>query len=72
MHHAVVNQTTINMVKITTKLQIHLADLIKWDTDGENGDNKYTRGIIVVMVNNPQGDAEHLEHIEWVEDLKSR
>lgn len=24
------------------------------------------------MINHPQGDAEQLEHIEWVEDLKKQ
>lgn len=48
----------------------HLTDLIKWNTDGKNGDNEYTSGVNIIAINNPQGDAAQLENVEWVEYLK--
>lgn len=43
---------------------------MKGDADGENGDNKYTYGVKIIFIDQPQGDAERLKHIKWVEDLQ--
>lgn len=48
----------------------HLTNLIKRNTDGNQGDNDYTSGVSVIVINNPQEDAAQLENVEWVEHLK--
>ena len=50
----------------------HLARFIQRDADRQERDEKDTGGIIIVVIAHPQGDAEHLKDIKWIEDLKRK
>lgn len=51
-------------------MQAYLTDLIQWNTNGDEGDQKYTYGIIIITIYCPQDDAGQLENVERVQNLK--
>lgn len=50
----------------------HLPDLVQRDADRQERDEQNAHGVIVILVHDPQGDAEALEHVEGVQDLKDQ
>lgn len=48
----------------------HPADLVERQTYGDKGDDDDASSIVVVTICQPQSNAEHLEHVEWVEHLQ--
>lgn len=48
----------------------HLPDLVQRDADRQKWDDQNTHGVIVIIVHDPQGDAETLEHVEGVQNLR--
>lgn len=50
-------------------LLLHLSRLVERDPYGERGNDKDAGSIIIVRFTDPQGDAENLEDVEWIQDL---
>lgn len=48
----------------------HLPDLVQRDADRQKWDGHNTHGVVVIIVHDPQGDAETLEHVEGVQNLR--
>lgn len=48
----------------------HLSGLVQRDADRQERDEQNAHRVIVILVYDPQGDAEQLEHVEGVENLE--
>lgn len=66
--HTILNSRLKNAKRHS--LLAHLPGLVQRDADRQKGDKQDAPRVIVVVVHDPQGDAEQLEHVEGVENLR--
>lgn len=65
------NNSRLNNAKGHRNLT-HLPDLIKRDTNRQKWDEQNTHGVSIIVIYDPQDDAEELEHVKGVQNLKKQ